>query len=99
MDSGIRAVFGYGNANAEWLPISEISTNYDDVRRVKKKYFSKSDQLVTMALAPRGAQYTTMEITEADFKVARDLGLRITVAWFVWRKHPPVVVPQSQNAR
>jgi cytosine/adenosine deaminase-related metal-dependent hydrolase len=79
MDAGIRAVFGYGNANVEWLPISEIPTNYDDVRRVKKKYFSSADQLVTMALAPRGAQYTTMEITEADFKVARDLGLRITV--------------------
>ena len=79
IDTGIRAVFGYGNANAEWLPISEIPTNYDDVRRVKKKYFSTSDQLVTMALAPRGAQYTTMEITEADFKVARELGLRITV--------------------
>jgi 5-methylthioadenosine/S-adenosylhomocysteine deaminase len=79
MDAGIRAVFGYGNSNAEWLPISEMPTNYDDLRRVKKQYFSTSDQLVTMAVAPRGAQYTTMEITEADFKVARDLGLRITV--------------------
>src|SRR5271165_3294858 len=72
-DSGIRAVFGYGNSNAEWLPISKLPTNYDDVRRVKKKYFASDDQLVTMALAPRGAQYTTMEITEADFKVAREL--------------------------
>jgi 5-methylthioadenosine/S-adenosylhomocysteine deaminase len=79
MDSGIRAVFGYGNSNSEWLPISKIPTNHDDVRRVKKKYFSTSGQLVTMALAPRGAQYTTMENTEADFKLARDLGLRITV--------------------
>ena len=24
MDSEIRAVFGYGNANSEWLPISEL---------------------------------------------------------------------------
>ncbi len=79
MDSGIRAVFGYGNANSEWLPISELPTNYDDVRRVKKQYFASDNQLVTMALAPRGAQYTTMEITEADFKIARELGLRITV--------------------
>jgi len=78
-DSGIRALFGYGNSNAEWLPISKIPTNYGDVRRVRAKYFSSDDQLVTMALAPRGAQYTTMDITEADFKVARELGLRITV--------------------
>jgi cytosine/adenosine deaminase-related metal-dependent hydrolase len=78
-DSGIRAVFGYGNSNAEWLPISKLPTNYADIRRVRSKYFSSGDQLVTMALAPRGAQYTTMDITEADFKIARELGLRITV--------------------
>ena len=78
-DAGIRAVFAYGNSNAEWLPISKIPTNYADVRRVRTNFFSSDDQLVTMALAPRGAQYTTMEITESDFRVARELGLRITV--------------------
>jgi 5-methylthioadenosine/S-adenosylhomocysteine deaminase len=34
-DSGIRAVYGYGNSNREWLPISDLRTNFDDIRRVR----------------------------------------------------------------
>ena len=78
-DSGIRAVFGYGNANAEWFPPNEIPTNYADLRRVRKEHFSSDDGLVTMAFAARGPQFTTLDITESDFRNARDLGIRITV--------------------
>ena len=78
-DSGIRAVFGYGNANAEWFPPNELPTNYADLRRVRKEHFSSDDGLVTMAFAARGPQFTTLDITESDFRTARDLGIRITV--------------------
>jgi 5-methylthioadenosine/S-adenosylhomocysteine deaminase len=58
-DSGLRAVFGYGNANAEWFPPNELPTNYADVRRVRKEHFASDDGLVTMAFAARGPQFTT----------------------------------------
>jgi 5-methylthioadenosine/S-adenosylhomocysteine deaminase len=32
-DGGMRGVFGYGNANAEWFPPSTLPTNCDDFRR------------------------------------------------------------------
>jgi cytosine/adenosine deaminase-related metal-dependent hydrolase len=79
LDSGMRAVFGYGNANAEWFPPNELPTNYADIRRVRKRHFPSDDGLVTMALAARGPQFTTLDITEQDFHTARDLGIRITV--------------------
>src|SRR6476661_4194827 len=53
-DAGIRAVFGYGNANDEWIPPSTLPTNFSDIERVRRSHFSSDDQLVTMAFAARG---------------------------------------------
>jgi 5-methylthioadenosine/S-adenosylhomocysteine deaminase len=78
-DAGLRAVFGYGNANDEWIPPSTISTNFADIERVRRTYFSSDDQLMTMAFAARGPQFTSLDITADEFRRARDLGLRITV--------------------
>lgn len=78
-DSGIRGVFGYGNSNAEWFPPNRIDTDYEDIRRVRKEHFPFDDGLVTMAVAARGPQFTTLDITEKDFRTARELGIRITV--------------------
>ncbi len=78
-DSGIRAVFGYGNANAEWFPPNEIPTDWADIRRVRKEHFASDDGLVTMAVAIRGPQFTTLDITEKDIRTARDIGARITI--------------------
>jgi cytosine/adenosine deaminase-related metal-dependent hydrolase len=78
-DSGIRGVFAYGNSNAEWFPPNIIPTNYDDIRRVRKEHFPSDDGLVTMAVAARGPQFTTLDITEKDFQTAREIGARITV--------------------
>jgi len=98
-DSGIRAVFGYGNANAEWFPPSEKPTDYADVRRVRKEHFPSDDGLVTMALAARGPQFTTLDITEADFKTARDLGIRITVhvGDGLWGMSKPLIQMKSRG--
>src|SRR5690606_5018523 len=74
-DAGLRAVFGYGNANREWFPVSDRRTDFDDVRRVRETHFASDDGLVTMAFAARGPQFTPIEVTEEDFRKARALGL------------------------
>lgn len=99
LDSGIRAVFGYGNANREWMPISELPTNFDDVRRVRLRYFSSGDSLVTMAFAARGPQYATLDVSETDFRTAHDLGLNITLhaGSGHWGFNRPVAQLQSRG--
>src|SRR6185436_9442878 len=42
-------------------------------------YFSSGDQLLTLALAPRGPEFTTFEVSKHDWQLARDLGIRISV--------------------
>ncbi|HVB13822.1 MAG TPA: amidohydrolase family protein [Candidatus Dormibacteraeota bacterium] len=76
--SGARAVFAYGNANAEWGNLPNPTFTSEDIRRVRSEHFASSDQLVTMALAARGPQFSTIEATEFDWRLARELGLRIT---------------------
>jgi 5-methylthioadenosine/S-adenosylhomocysteine deaminase len=98
-DSGLRAVFGYGNANAEWFPPNEIPTNYTDLKRVRREHFSSDDGLVTMAFAARGPQFTTLDITESDFNNARELGIRITVhvGDGLWGMSKPLVQMNSRG--
>lgn len=98
-DAGLRAVFGYGNANDEWIPPSTLPTNFSDVERVRRSHFSSDDQLVTMAFAARGPQFTTLDITADEFRRARDLGLRITVhvGDGIWGTTRPVVQLASRG--
>lgn len=78
-DSGVRGIFGYGNSNDEWNVPSKLASNYDDISRVRRDVLASDDALVTMAVAPRGPQFTSMDVTEKDFALARELGLRISV--------------------
>ncbi len=93
MAAGMRAVFGYGNSNAEWVPVSDKPTNFADVERVRRAYFSSDDQLVTMGFAARGNQFATLPVTRDDFTRARDLGLRISVHMGdgLWGMNKPIV--------
>ncbi|MBN9619904.1 MAG: amidohydrolase family protein, partial [Actinobacteria bacterium] len=77
-DSGIRCVWAHGNANDEWLPVSDVPQSRDVVR-IAKQWFDSPDQLVTLALAPRGPQFATKEVTLEDFGLARELGIPVTV--------------------
>jgi 5-methylthioadenosine/S-adenosylhomocysteine deaminase len=95
-ESGSRALFAYGTPNDahtdEWHFESTIPHS-EDVRRVKKTYFSSNDQLVTLAMAVRGPQFSTIDITDHDWKLARELELRMTVhvgdgAWGI--KYRPI---------
>lgn len=78
-DSGGRAVFAYGNSNDEWLPVSDVPHSHD-ARRIRSEHFPSDGGRVTMAFAPRGPEYTSVEVTVHDFALARELGLRMSVS-------------------
>ena len=80
-ESGLRAVFAYGTPNldlAAWWYDSTLK-HPTDIRRVATQYFSSKDQLLTLALAPRGPEFTTPEVSKHDWDLARELGVRISV--------------------
>jgi 5-methylthioadenosine/S-adenosylhomocysteine deaminase len=80
-ESGLRCVFAYGTPNLDlpaWWHNSELKHPHD-VKRVAKQYFSSQDQLITLALAPRGPEFTTFEVAKHDWALARELSLRISV--------------------
>ncbi len=81
-DAGIRAVYAYGTANtslqAYWFN-STIVMPREDIERVRVQYFNSDQGLLTMALATRGPGFCTDEVVRAEWEMARDLGLPITV--------------------
>ena len=80
-ESGLRAVFAYGTPNldlAAWWYDSTLK-HPTDIRRVATQYFSSKDQLLTLALAPRGPEFTTPDVSKHDWDLARELGVRISV--------------------
>ncbi|HXG40791.1 MAG TPA: amidohydrolase family protein [Candidatus Limnocylindrales bacterium] len=81
-ESGIRAVFAYGFPNtslADWWFNSALTTPAEDARRVRRQYFSSDQGLITMALATRGPGFCRPEVVRADWELARELGVYVTV--------------------
>jgi 5-methylthioadenosine/S-adenosylhomocysteine deaminase len=81
-ETGIRAQYAYGSANlslADYWFDSSIKIPGDDVRRVRDKYFSSDDQLLTMGLATRGPGFCKDEVVTSEWQLARELGIPITV--------------------
>jgi 5-methylthioadenosine/S-adenosylhomocysteine deaminase len=70
LSAGIRAVFGYGYAH--WSTPAEV-------RRIRDRYFGSDDQLITMTLAPPGPSYSRSGDVRADWRLARELGVRIAI--------------------
>jgi 5-methylthioadenosine/S-adenosylhomocysteine deaminase len=77
-DSGIRAVFAHGGG-ADMYRVPSVVPHDEDVRRVRERHFPGGGGLCTMALALRGPQFATMEVTVSDLRLARELGLPVTV--------------------
>jgi len=98
LDSGIRCVWAYGNSNDEWLPVSDQPQSRD-VARIAAQWFSSTDQLVTLALAPRGPQFATKDVTIHDFGLARELDIPVTVhvGDGAWGKSLPVLWLEEQG--
>ena len=81
-DARIRSQYAYGSANtslADYWFESKIAIPGDDVRRVRETYFSSDDSLLTMALATRGPGFCVPEVVRAEWNLARDLSIPITV--------------------
>jgi len=78
VDSGVRAVFAYGNPQNENGRFWEMSGHKfpHDIARLRRQYFSTDDQLTTLYMAAPSA--AAEHILEA-FKAAREAEARITI--------------------
>jgi 5-methylthioadenosine/S-adenosylhomocysteine deaminase len=73
-DSGMRAVFAYGFP--WWGKWEERQPSW--FVRAATEHFSSNDQLLTLALAAPGPEFTDFEVTRDHWKLARETGARIT---------------------
>ncbi len=77
--SGIRAVFLHGSPKPDPKPgqkhFSELPMPVAEVRRLRDGRLSDDEALVTMGLAILGPQMSVWEVCEADFRLAKDMGL------------------------
>ena len=77
-ESGIRAVYAYGSANLslnDYWNQSTIVIPKDDVKRIRDKYFSSNDGLLTMALATRGPSFSVDDVVKQEWTMAREASL------------------------
>jgi 5-methylthioadenosine/S-adenosylhomocysteine deaminase len=81
-DSGIRALFLYGPPIGEdvmkWFVDSTVR-HPADVERMRREVLSDDTARITMGLALRGPEFSTLGVTEADFWLARELGVPISI--------------------
>jgi len=77
-ESGVRAVFAYGNPQNDTGRFWEMKGHKfpDDIARLRKQYFSSEDQLLTLYMAAPSA---SPEIILQSWKAARDVGARISI--------------------
>jgi cytosine/adenosine deaminase-related metal-dependent hydrolase len=80
-EAGLRAVFAWAPRFSAWeddeFP-SKKSIPEAEAWRLRKTYFSSDDQLVTLALGARGPRFCSPETVAEDWRIARDVGMRIT---------------------
>jgi cytosine/adenosine deaminase-related metal-dependent hydrolase len=74
-DSGLRAVFAYGFP--WWGDWNDRQPSW--FVRAGKQYFSSKDQLLTYALGAPGPEFVDFEIARDHWKLAREIGARLTV--------------------
>jgi cytosine/adenosine deaminase-related metal-dependent hydrolase len=74
-DCGLRAVFAYGFP--WWGKWEERQPSW--FVRAANEHFASTDQLLTLALAAPGPEFTDFEVARDHWKLARESGARITV--------------------
>jgi 5-methylthioadenosine/S-adenosylhomocysteine deaminase len=78
-DAGIRGVYAHGiPGDNSWWAYSD-RPHPEDIRRIRERYFSSDEQLLTLALAARAVGNVTPDVVQHDWALARELGIRITV--------------------
>ncbi|MFF3256400.1 amidohydrolase family protein [Actinacidiphila glaucinigra] len=80
-ESGIRAVFDHGwpSTEAEAWQFGSARTHPDDIRRVRNEVLADDTARVTLNAMLRGPELSTPDVAEQDIRLARDLGLRISM--------------------
>ncbi|MFG1694682.1 amidohydrolase family protein [Nonomuraea sp. NPDC049309] len=80
-DSGIRAVFDHGwpSTDAEEWQFGSARTHPEDIRRVRAGVLPDDTARVTLNAMLRGPELSTFEVAEHDIRLARELGLRISM--------------------
>jgi cytosine/adenosine deaminase-related metal-dependent hydrolase len=73
-DSGMRAVFAYGNP---WWKYPEPDQD-EWFRKAAAQYFSSKDQLLTLGYASPGPEFLPEGLAEAHWKMAREVDAHIT---------------------
>ena len=85
-EAGIRALFGHGSPKPDAapgaLPFTHVPHPRAELERLRKGALSDDDGLVTLAMAALGVDFSTWEVTEHDFRLARELDLVIST--HVW---------------
>ena len=82
--TSIRATFGSGANQADWLEclappfLSTVPTNAAEVRRLRARYPSDTG-LLTIGMAVRGPELSTIDVMEQDWALARELGIRLNM--------------------
>ncbi|GAB3298843.1 amidohydrolase family protein [Epidermidibacterium keratini] len=77
-ESGERVVFGYGEPVGAWLGASD-RFELDDLARIRNDHYSSDGGLLSLALAPRGPDFSAIEETARVWGVADELDIPITV--------------------
>lgn len=79
--AGIRAVYGYGpNFGKPPAWYEDLNNPYPgDLYRLAEQRFSSSDQLLTLALAAAGPEFSNVEAAAYEWQIARDVGVPISV--------------------
>src|SRR6266550_2781561 len=77
INAGITTLLDW--SHIDYWNQSKIVIPKDDVRRVRDRYFSSKDGLLTMQLATRGPGFCVDDVVTQEWNMARELGLPITV--------------------
>jgi cytosine/adenosine deaminase-related metal-dependent hydrolase len=85
-ETGIRAVFGHGSpkpdAKKGQLSYTHMPHPRAELERLRKGVFASDNKLITLAMAALGPDFSTWEVTEHDFKLAKELDIIISA--HVW---------------
>jgi 5-methylthioadenosine/S-adenosylhomocysteine deaminase len=85
-EAGIRALFGHGSPKPDAakgaLPFTHIPHPRSELERLRKGALSNDDGIVTLAMAALGVDFSTWEVAEHDFRLAKEMDLIIST--HVW---------------
>jgi 5-methylthioadenosine/S-adenosylhomocysteine deaminase len=101
--TSLRATFGYGASMKEWAEClvppfrSATPTPAHEVRRLRANRFASEDGLLTLGLAARGPDLSTMDVVKQDWQLARELDIRINlhIGQGIFPGRPAVVALQE----